>query len=74
MCPQAVGLLQRYCEEAGIACTIISILDEINEQLNVPRILSVPYPMGFPFGDPNNFEQQKSVCRDALELLKFNSQ
>lgn len=73
MCPQAVGLVQKYCEEAGIACTVISIIDEINEQLNVPRTLSVPYPMGYPLGEPNDFNQQKSNCRDALELLKFNS-
>jgi len=72
MCPQTVGLIQKRCEEEGIACSVISIIDEINLQLKVPRYFSVPFPMGFPLGKPDNFDQQKSICRDALELLKFD--
>ena len=71
MCPQAVCLVQKACEEAGIACTIISILDEINEKLQIPRYYKVPFKMGYPLGEANNFEQQKSICKEALTLLKF---
>jgi len=70
MCPQAVGLVQKECEEVGISCSVISILDEINMQLKVPRYFSVPFPMGFPLGEPDNFDIQKKICTEALKLIQ----
>lgn len=71
MCPQAVGLIQKACEEAGIICTVISIVDKISEQLKIPRYYSVPYSMGFPLGDPDDFNNQIYICKVALELIQL---
>ncbi len=70
MCPQAVGLVQKECEEAGIACVVISIIDEISETVNLPRYFSVPYELGYPLGDPKDFENQKRICREALQIIE----
>ena len=69
MCPQVVGLVQKYCEESGIVCSVISIIDEITTQLKIPRFYSVPYLMGFPLGPPHDFNNQKKICKKALEFI-----
>ena len=61
MCPQTVGLVQKACEDVGIVGTTISIIDEISEKLKVKRYLSVPYDLGFPLGDPSDFDSQKNI-------------
>ena len=69
MCPQAVGLVQKACEENGILCSTISIIDEISKKLNIIRYLSVPSKLGYPLGDPDDFNNQKDICRQALDLV-----
>jgi len=64
-----VGLVQKACEEAGIHCTTISIIDEINVKLKVKRFLSVPYELGYPLGKPDDFNKQKDICRNVLKLI-----
>ena len=71
MCPQAVGLIQKACEEAGIICSVISIIDEITEQLKIPRYYSVPYSMGYPLGNSDDFKNQKTICKKTLELIRL---
>jgi len=63
--------MQKFCEEAGIACSIISIIDEINIKMNVPRYFSVPYDLGYPLGPAGDFHNQLSICRKTLELIPF---
>jgi len=69
MCSQTVGLVQKACEEVGISTVSISIIDEINEKINSPRYYSVPYELGFPLGEPKDFEKQVNICKNALQLL-----
>jgi hypothetical protein len=69
MCPQVVGLVQKYSEELGIMCSVISIIDEITNQLKIPRYYSVPYQLGYPLGPSNDFNNQKLICKNALELI-----
>ena len=69
MCPQAVGLVQKYCEENGIICSTISIIDEISQKLKIIRYLSVSSKLGYPFGDPDDFDNQKDICKRALDLI-----
>ena len=69
MCPQAVGLVQKACEENGIICTTISIIDEISRKLKISRYLSVPSELGYPLGDPDDFDNQKYICKQALDLM-----
>ena len=66
--------MQKYCEEAGIETSSISIVDEIAKHLKVHRFYSVPYELGFPLGPPGDFENQKNICRDALNLILKNNQ
>ena len=70
MCPQAVGLVQKACEENQIICTTISIIDEISRKLKIIRYLSVPSELGYPLGEPDDFDNQKDICKQALELVE----
>jgi len=70
MCPQAVGLVQKYCEENEIICSAISIIDEISRKLKITRYLSVPSELDYPLGDPDDFDNQKNICKRALDLLE----
>ena len=69
MCNQSVGLIQRAIEYAGITTVSISLLREITEMIRPPRALFVPFPLGYPLGEPNNPELQTRVIRAAFALL-----
>jgi hypothetical protein len=42
---------------------------EITEKVRPPRVLEVPYPLGFPLGEPGVPESQHAVLRRLLQLL-----
>ena len=69
MCPQTVGLVQKACEENEIICSTISIIDEISPKLKIIRFLSVPSELGYPLSDPADFDNQKDICKRALDLV-----
>ncbi|MDP7027964.1 MAG: hypothetical protein QF380_06120 [Candidatus Marinimicrobia bacterium] len=62
-------MVQKYCEESGIACSTVSIIDEINVKMKVSRFYSVPYELGYPLGPAGDFQNQLTICRKALELI-----
>ena len=68
MCPQAVGLIQKSCEENNIICSTISIIDEITQRLKIKRYLSVPYALGYPLGQTKNFNEKKENIKKLLNL------
>ena len=68
MCPQAVGLIQKSCEENNIICSTISMIDEITQRLKIKRYLSVPYALGYPLGQTKNFNEQKENIKKLLNL------
>jgi hypothetical protein len=70
LCTRAVGALGHYLEEDGIATTAISLVREHTEVIVPPRALWVPFPLGRPFGSPNEPEFQRRVLNAALELLE----
>lgn len=72
MCNQSVGLIQRAIEYAGITTVSLSLLREITEKIQPPRALYVPFPLGYPLGEPNNVELQTHVMQTAFELLPRN--
>ena len=72
MCCQTVCLVQAAIEREGITTVSISLLREVVQQLKPPRALFVPFPMGFPLGEPNNISLQHEVIAAALELLNRN--
>jgi hypothetical protein len=69
MCNQSVGLIQRAVEYAGISTVSISLLKEITERIKPPRALFVPFPLGYPLGEPNNAALQTRVMRAAFALV-----
>ncbi len=72
MCHQSVGLIQRQIEYAGIATVSISLLREITEKIRPPRALFVPFPLGYPLGEPHNADLQTHIIRTAFGLLPRN--
>lgn len=73
MCNQSVGLIQRAIENAGITTVSVSLLREITEKIRPPRALFVPFPLGYPLGEPDNPELQTRVMRAAFALLTRNN-
>lgn len=69
MCHQSVGLVQSIIEKAGIATVSVTLLTEVTERVASPRVLAVDRRLGYPLGEPNNPDLQKSVMRAAFELL-----
>ena len=72
MCHQSVGLIQRQVEYAGITTVSISLLREITEKTRPPRALFVPFPLGYPLGEPSNAELQTRIIQAAFALLSRN--
>ena len=66
MCHQTVGLIQKVFEENEIICSTISIIDEITIKLKTKRYLSVPYNLGFPLGNPNDYNEQEDNLKKLL--------
>ena len=65
--------LAHYLEEQGIPTVVVALLREHVEKMQPPRALWVPYPLGRPFGPPNDATVQTRVLRQALELLEAES-
>ena len=68
-CHQAAGLLQSIIEKEGIPTVSISLLMEITQRVEPPRVLAVDRPLGYPLGEPHNPELQKRIMMAALDLL-----
>jgi len=69
MCNQSVGLIQRAIEYAGITTVSISLLREITEKIQPSRALFVPFPLGYPLGEPNNTVLQTAIIQATFKLL-----
>ena len=69
MCNQSVGLTQRAIEYVGITTVSLSLLREITSKIRPPRALFVPFPLGYPLGQPNNPTLQTRIMRSAFALL-----
>jgi hypothetical protein len=68
MCHQAVGLIQAEIERRGIATASITLLPEVTRAVRPPRALSVPFPLGYPLGSPDDPLLQRKVLRALLAL------
>ena len=65
--------LAHYFEDEGIPTVVVALLREQAEKVRPPRALWVPFPLGQPFGGPDNPDQQKQVLRRTLALLEAPS-
>ena len=66
---QTVGLAQQVIEARGIPTASLTMLPDITRKIRPPRALAVPYPLGFPLGEPDNPELQTTILRALLDLL-----
>lgn len=66
-------MLQSIIERAGIATVSISLLMEITERVDPPRVLFIDRPLGYPLGEPNDPAGQRAILERALALLNKGS-
>lgn len=57
-------------EGRGVATVVVGLVKEHMEKSGVPRGLWVPFPLGRPFGEPEDSAFQRRVLIAALELLE----
>lgn len=70
ICNQSVGLIARELESNGISTVTLNLYLEIAKLVVPPRTVSVNFPFGAPFGDPNNKKLQLKVIRESLKMLE----
>jgi hypothetical protein len=64
-----VGLIAGALEEKGIRTVCLSTFEPIMKQVQPPRWLALPYPLGFPLGPPHRAELQTRILRRALMMF-----
>lgn len=70
MCNQTVGLVAAELERQGISTVSLQLLRETAEAVRPPRALVVPFPHGYPLGQPDDPAAQHAVIEAALRLLE----
>ena len=65
-----MGLIAGVLEEKGIRTVCLSNMEEIMGKVAPPRWLSLPFPLGYPLGRPNEPDLQRQILRQALRLLE----
>lgn len=69
-----MGLIARVLEETGISTVCLNMRREVAENVKAPRTLFVKFPFGAPLGPAGDPETQRSVIREALEVLVSTTQ
>ena len=69
MCVQTVGLAQAAVEARGIPTVSVTMLENVTRKIRPPRALSVPYPLGYPLGEPGNRSLQTEILHAMLAML-----
>ncbi len=70
MCNQAVGLVAAELERRGVSTVAIQLLRSVAERVRPPRALFVPFPHGYPLGEPDAPARQHAVIEAALRMLE----
>ena len=70
MCNQAVGLVAAELERQGVSTVAVQLLRHVAERVRPPRALFVPFPHGYPLGEPNAPPRQHAVIETALSMLE----
>ena len=65
-----MGLIAGALEETGIRTVCLSTMEAIIQKVGPPRWLDLPYPLGFPLGEPDRPEIQTRIIRRAFRLLE----
>ncbi len=65
-----MGLVARVVEEAGIPTVLVSTGRDLTQQVFPPRSVFVNFPMGNPFGRPEDMAMQREILLEALKLAE----
>lgn len=70
MCHQSVGLIQGQIEKAGIPSISTTVVPYVTRGMRVSRAAYLRFPIGNPFGEPDNPEQQTAVLDAVLATFE----
>ena len=65
-----MGLVAAELERQGIATVAVQLLREVALRVRPPRALWVPFPHGYPLGEPDNPRLQLRVIEGTLRLFE----
>ena len=66
-------MLAHFFESFGFSTVLVGFVREHIEAIKPPRALWLNFPMGRPFGKPNDPEYQIKVIRAAFSLFNVAS-
>lgn len=72
-CTRAASAIAYYLESEGVMTTGISLVREITEAMQPPRMVWTSFPFGYPLGKAGDAEFQHQVIRQGLELLEHRA-
>jgi len=70
VCHQTVSLTARHLESVGIPTVIVGSARDIVEEIGVPRFVFTDFPLGNPYGAPDDSTTQREVLDLALTTLE----
>lgn len=65
-----MSLVARHLEANGLPTVIVGSALDIVEYCGVPRFLFTDFPLGNPCGPPGRQDLQRTIARQALDLLR----
>jgi hypothetical protein len=65
-----VPVLARVVEASGIATVLVTMMPDLGERFQLPRIVGVEFPFGHPFGIPHDRAMERTVAETALALYE----
>lgn len=66
---QALAVIQRVIEAAGVPTISITLASDITAMAKVPRAVSPAFPMGDPIGEPFFVRQQMAIVQSLVQNL-----
>ncbi len=73
-CCKNVPVLARHLERAGIPTVLVTMMPDVAEKLDTPRIVGVEFPFGHAFGPADDRYTQRRVLETALTVLSGASE
>lgn len=70
VCNQAIGLVARTLERAGISTVALTTVTEITEQVKLPRSVFVNLPFGRTLGKADDRKGQDAIMMEMIQALK----
>jgi len=72
-CTRAASAIAYYLESEGILTTGVSLVREISEAMQPPRMVWTSFPFGYPLGKAGDVDFQHQVIKQGLSLLEADT-